>query len=46
MGKTLIKNIGMILSGNIDKLILDGDSILIEDDKIVSVDQEQKYTAG
>ncbi len=37
MGKMLIKNIGTIVSGNVDKPILDGDSILIEDNIIVSI---------
>jgi enamidase len=37
MGKMLIKNIGTIVSGNVDRPILDGDSILIEDNIIVSI---------
>ncbi|WP_110954838.1 amidohydrolase family protein [Anaerosinus massiliensis] len=44
MGKVLIKNIGTIVSGNIDQPILTGDSILIEDHKIVSIGKN--LTAG
>jgi len=36
--KTLIKNIGLMVSGDIAKPLLDGDSILIVDGKIAAVD--------
>jgi enamidase len=35
--KTLIKNIGLMVSGDIAKPLLDGDSIVIEDGKIAAV---------
>ncbi len=35
--KTLIRNIGQIVSGDISKPVLDGDSILAEDGRIVAV---------
>lgn len=37
MGKVIIKNIGVIASGNIDEPILKGDTILIEDNLIAAV---------
>jgi enamidase len=36
-GKVLIKNVGLMLSGDIDRPILDADTVLIEDGLIVSV---------
>jgi enamidase len=35
--KTLIKNIGLMVSGDIAKPLLDGDSIVIADGKIEAV---------
>ena len=37
MGSTIIKNIGMILSGDIEHPVLDGDTIVITDKKIAAV---------
>ena len=48
-GKVVIKNIGLILSGDIDQPILDADTIVINDGLIVAVgkakDCDQSHAA-
>lgn len=41
--KTVIKNIGMIISGDIDNPVLDGDAILVEDKKIAKIGSETEF---
>jgi enamidase len=40
-GKVVIKNIGLLLSGDIDKPILDADTIVVNDGLIVAVGKEK-----
>ena len=39
-GKVVIRNIGLLLSGDIDKPILDDDTIVVHDGVIVAVGKE------
>ena len=40
-GKVVIRNIGLLLSGDIDKPILDADTIVVNDGLITSVGKEK-----
>jgi len=40
-GKVVIKNIGLLLSGDIDKPILDADTLVVNDGLIVAVGKEK-----
>src|SRR6185295_12240800 len=46
-GKVVIRNIGLLLSGDIDRPILDADAIVVDDGLIVAVGREKELdTAG
>ena len=40
-GKVVIRNVGLMLSGDIDQPILDADTIVVNDGVIVAVDREK-----
>jgi enamidase len=39
-GKVVIRNVGLMLSGDIDKPILDADTVVVDDGLIVAVGKE------
>ena len=45
-GKVVIRNIGLLLSGDIDKPILDADTIVVHDGVIVAVGKESDIDTG
>ena len=47
-GKVVIKNIGLLLSGDIDRPILDADTIVVQDGLITAVGREKvgKYISS
>src|SRR5262245_24748227 len=46
-GKVVIRNIGLLLSGDIDKPILEADTLLVNDGLIIAVGREKDLdTAG
>ena len=45
-GKVVIKGIGLLLSGDIDRPILDADTIVIDDGRIVAVGKEKDCDTG
>jgi len=46
MGKLVIRNIGLLLSGKIEQPILDADTILCEDGKITAIGKEAEIDAA
>ena len=45
-GKVVIKHIGLLLSGDIDRPILDADTIVVDDGRIVAVGKEKDCDTG
>ncbi len=46
LGKVVIRNVGLMLSGDIDRPILDADTVIVEDGKIVAVGRAADCDTG